>query len=232
MSEEKYSGSYIKAMCTMIARGDISDIDTFKKYIQYADLDTPISAINCELDMLLGVDIQNINPKYYISDFGSEKKYAPIDLILYSCVCNKTYYTYKKELLKEIIKLDFIDFSNICKTLEYSVSKGDLELFNTLVSLNPNFNIKYSALRTGEPLSILNNCLSLAMCRLTINEEHVSKYYPRDIFNYLTSLNNVDFSLLKGTEVILEVLLNIKDIDDNVDIFKKVKDTVTNYKKI
>ena len=94
MSEIKYLNDYIKAMCTMIARGDITDIDTFKEYLQYADLDPPVKAKYSELDMLFGINLNSLNPKYYISDFGSEKEYAPIDLILYSCICNKSYYTY------------------------------------------------------------------------------------------------------------------------------------------
>ena len=231
MSEIKYSNDYIKAMCTMIARGDITDIDAFKEYLQYVDLDTPVKAKHLELDMLFGINLNSLNPKYYISDFGSEKEYAPIDLILYSCICNKSYYTYKKDLLKKIIKIDSIDFSNVYKTLNYCVAKGDLELFNLLISLNPDFNIKCSKLRNGEPISILDDCLSLAICRLTINGEYVSRYYPKEIFNTLLSLENVDYTLLKSTKGILEALLNVEDIDieNSPNIFEKAREAVENY---
>lgn len=231
MNEIKYSTNYIKAICTMIARGDITDIDTFKEYLQYADLKTPIKAVYLELDMLFGVNLDTLNPKYYISDFGSEKEYSPIDLILYSCVCNKSGCLYKKELFKEILKIDSIDFSNVSKTLSYSVSKGDLELFNLLMSLNPDFNIKYSSLRNGEPISILDECLSVAICRLTVNGEPVSKLYPKYIFNTLVSLEDIDFSLLKSTKAVLEVLLNVENIDiyNSPNIIKQAIEAVENY---
>lgn len=233
MNEIKYSTDYIKAMCTMMARGNIADIDTFKKYLQYADLKTLVKATHSELDMLFGINLDDLNPKYYISDFGSEKEYSPIDLMLYSCICNKSGYLYKKELFKEILKIDSIDFSNICKTLSYSVSKGDLELFDLLVSLNPDFNTKYSALRTGEPISILDECLSVAICRLTINGESISKLYPKEIFDTLASIKDIDFSLLRSTKAVLEVLLNIENIDiaNSPNIIEKAIEAVENYNK-
>ena len=39
MESIKYGDTYIKSMCTMIARGDILDIEMFRKYLEYADLD-------------------------------------------------------------------------------------------------------------------------------------------------------------------------------------------------
>lgn len=234
MNEIKYSTDYIKAMCTMIARKDITDIDTLKEYLQYADLDTPVKANYHELDMLLGINLKDFNPKYYKMHHTYEKEYAPIDLILYSSICNKPRQPYEKgfsyttELFKEIIKIDSIDFSNICKTLSYSVSKGDLELFNLLISLNPDFNIKSSALKNGEPISILDECLSTAICRLAVNGEPVSRLYPKEIFNTLISIENIDFSLLKSTKVVLEVLLNVEsiDIDNTPNIIKKAIEVV------
>ena len=233
MDNRKYTDGYVKGLCTMISRGDILDIETFKNYLEYLDLDTSISAVNAELNMLLNIDLNSFNPKYYISDFGSIKEYAPIDLILYSCVCNNTYYTYKRNLLKEILSIETIDFSNIYITLEHAVSKGDLELFNLLISLNPDLNLKCSSLKTGEPISILDNCLSLAICRLTINGEYTAKNYPKEILEYFLSLKNVDFSMLVSTKIILEVILKIdaETIENNSNIFKQVKFAVENYNK-
>ena len=233
MNNEKYTDGYIKGLCTMISRGNILYVDTLKNYLEYADLKTPIRAVNSELNMLLDIDLEKFNPKYYISDFGSTKDYAPIDLILYSCVCNDRYLTYKKELLKEIIKINSIDFSNIYKVLDYAVSKGDLELFNLLISLNPDLNLQCSSLKTGEPISILDNCLSLAICRLTINGDDIAKSYPKEILEYFLSLDNVDFSTLISTKLILEIVLDTDDvrIDNNPNIFEKIKLAIESYKK-
>lgn len=234
MSEIKYSSDYIKAMCTMIARGDITDIITLKKYLQYVDLDTMVKANYHELEMLFGINLKNFNPKYYELHNTYEKKYAPIDLILYSSISNKPNSLYRRELLystelfEEIIKIDSIDFSNICTTLSYAVSNGDLELFKLLISLNPDFNIKHSALKNGEPISILDECLSTAICKLTVSGESVARLYPKEIFNTLVSIENIDFSLLKSTKVILEVLLNVEniDIDNKPNIIKKAIEAV------
>lgn len=233
MNSEKYSDGYIKGLCTMISRGDILNVDTLKNYLEHADLKTPIKAVNTELNMLLNIDLENIKPKYYISDFGSIKEYSPIDLILYSCVCNKHYGCYKKDLFNSVIEMKNLDFSNISKVIEYAVSKGDLNIFSSLVSLNPNYNLVYSNLRTGEPLSILDNCLGIALCRLTINDEHISKSYPKEILEYLISLEDIDYSLLLSTKLILESFFNIENIniENNPNIFEKIKDAVNTYNK-
>ena len=232
MNTKKYEGNYVKAVCTMISRGDISNINDLKEYLKYMNFDSPVRAIYSELNMLLGVETESINPEYYISDFGSEKEYSPIDLILYSCVCNNAFSIQKKELLKEIIKLDSIDFSNVSRTLEFAVSKGNLELFEMLVKLKPNYNTKYSILRNGDFSSILDSCLTIAMCRLTINGESTSRSYPKEIFDYLISLKDeADLSLMKPTKSILECFEEFSGIKPSSDIFNDVKMAVENYKK-
>lgn len=233
MNEVKYTDGYVKGLCTMISRGDILNKETLYKYLNYLDTHTEVEFVNSELNMLLNIDSKNFNPKYYISDFGSIKKYSPIDLILYSCVCNEYYSFYKKELFDNIIKIEYLDFSNICKVLEHAVSKGDLNLFNSLIALNPNYNLVYSHLKTGEPLSILDNCLSIALCRLTINDKCISENYPKEILEYLISLKDVDYSLLLSTKLILESFFNIENIniENNPNIFEKVKDAVNIYNK-
>lgn len=230
MNDKKLTNEYIKCICTMIARGDINTIDRLKMFLNYADLDTPITISHYELNMLLGINTDDINPEYYNTD--NTKKYYPIDLILYSCLCNEYFYFSKKELFKEIIKLENMSFYNIAKTLEFCVSKGNLELFKILNKLDINYNYKYTQLKNGEYISILDNCLSIVICRLTINGTEISRVYPKEIFYYLINLKDVDFSLLKSTKIILETLLDSENIklEDNAIIFEKAKEIVENYK--
>ena len=231
MNKVKYTDGYVKGLCTMISRGDILNKEILYKYLKHLDMHTEVEFVNAELNMLLNIDLENFNPEYYIIDFGSIKKYSPIDLILYSCVCNKDYSFYKKELFSNIIEMKDLDFSNINKVLEHSVSKGDLNLFNSLVNLKPNYNLVYSYLKTGEPLSILDNCLSIALCRLTINNKSISENYPKEILEYLISLKDINYNLLLSTKLILENFFEIKDIDIeiNPNILEKLKDAVNTY---
>lgn len=231
MNKEKYSGDYIKSLCTMIARGNILDINTLTKYLEYADLDTPVKILSMELDMLFGTNLEFLNPKYYNYMSTDSKEYNPVDLILYSCICNSTCYTYKKNLFKEIIKIESINFSNLHKTLDYIVSEGNLELFKLLTELNLDFNMAYSPLKNDENISILDNCLALAICRLTINGSDISRHYPKEIFSYLISLEDVDFTLLKITKIILKTLLNldIAELENDYTIFEKAREVVEKY---
>lgn len=238
MESIKYGDTYIKSMCTMIARGDILDIEMFRKYLEYADLDRLVEVSTFELDMLFGVNIDKISPKYYICDSDFERKYYPIDLILYSCVCNKYFYSQKQELLKDILQLENIDFSCISKTLEYVVSVGDLELFKLLNSIdNINYNYKCYKLRNGEPYSILDNCLSLVVARLTINGEFIARSYPREILEFFLSMDkgSIDLELLKTTPIMIKCIDNKSDeylsnVTSIEDLFCDIKNLVNNYK--
>ena len=234
MESIKYGDTYIKSMCTMIARGDILDIEMFRKYLEYADLDRLVEVSIFELDMLFGVNIDKISPKYYICDSDFERKYYPIDLILYSCVCNKYFYSQKQKLLKDILQLENIDFSCISKTLEYAVSVGDLELFELLNSIDNNY--KCYKLRNGEPYSILDNCLSLVVARLTINGEFIARSYPREILEFFLSMDkgSIDLELLKTTPIMIKCIDNKSDeylsnVTSIEDLFCDIKNLVNNY---
>ena len=243
MENMKYTDGYIKSLCTMISRGDVLNIETFLKYLEYADLENPIKATSMELDMLFGSDnLHNSSPKYYICGPTSEKFYSPVDLIVYSCVCSKSYSFYKEELLNEIIKIEWLDFSNLSKTLDYVISKGDLKLFNLFVGLNPDFNIVHTYLRNGMRSSVLDNCLSLAMARLTINDEDIFLNYPKEILEYLLSIdkNSIDFELMKVTRTLGTSLLEVSGIegeylsfysDIDTNLLKDVKLMVENYRE-
>lgn len=224
MEDIKYTDGYIKSMCVMISRGDILDIDSFLKYLEYADLENPIKASSFELDMLFGSDnLHELNPKYYTD----ERFYSPVDLILYSCISSSRYSFYKKELLSKIIEIKSLDFSNLSKTLEHVVSKGDLELFNLFVGLKPNFNIVHTYLKNGMLSSVLDNCLSLAMARLTINDKDKFFGYPKEILEYLLSINkdNIDFELMKVTRTMGASLLEISEIGEEYPSFYSDVDT-------
>ena len=237
MENIKYGDTYIKSMATMIARGDIININSFNEYLKYADLDTPVKVSSFELEMLFGSKVDSIVPKYYVCDKDVIKEYYPIDIILYSFMANKWYYPHKMNLLKEVLDMEEIDFSNIARALEYAVSEGDLKLFNLLVSKDINYNAKHYKLRTGEHYSVLDNCLMLAMARMTINGKSVAEKYPREILDYFLSLDidEINFALLRTTMVLLECIVDdsekevMKGISCTEELFNKVREVVYSY---
>ena len=234
MENMKNDETYVKALCVMISRGDILSIEMLNKYLKHVDFNKDIRVTSTELNMLLGVDTSDISPKYYMGEKGFNYNYTPIDLILYSCVCNDIYYSQKYKMLEDILKFDGIEFSSIRKVLEHSVSKGDLKLFKLLNTLDINYNATYDALRDGTPYSILDNCLSLALARLTINGKDVANNYPGEILDYFLSLdsNSIDFDKLKSSLIIYKVIKEEDkvEINDVKTLFEKIEALVSNYK--
>lgn len=217
MATKKYSDNYVKSLCTMISRGDILGIDILMVYLEYIDFNTLINMDYLEVDMLFGnSDINKINPKYYgyVSENKKATEYAPIDLILYSCIYNNNYSYYKRKLLLDILELDFVDFSNISKTLQHVVSTGNLEVFSILMKLNIDWNLAHGCLRNGEEYSVYDNCLSLALSRLTISDN--SSCYPKKILDYLTDIGrkDIDYSLMKTTKIIAETIVSTYNMED------------------
>ena len=118
--------------------------------------------------------------------------------------------------------------------MEHSVSKGDLKLFKLLNTLDINYNATYDALRDGTPYSILDNCLSLALARLTINGKDVANNYPGEILDYFLSLdsNSIDSDKLKSSLIIYKVIKEEDkvEINDVKTLFEKIEALVSNYK--
>ncbi|MBQ8998169.1 MAG: hypothetical protein IJ086_05700 [Clostridium sp.] len=243
MDNKKHSDNYVKAVCTMISRGDIVSIDVLKSYLKYIDLNTPVKTSYLEMDMLLGVNnLSELNPKYYgySSEYNGNKLNYPIDLIIYSCIYNNSYYYHKRRLLEDILKLDDVDFGVIAKSLEYAISNGDLELFRVFMKLNPNFNAVSGYLTTGEEYSVFDNCLSLALARLTIGSEETFNNYPKAILEELMLVDdkNIDFKLMKSTRAIAKVLVDMGELEgmyltlnnEGENLFEDIRLVVENYR--
>lgn len=229
LTDKKLSYVYIKSVCTSIARGDIQDIETIARYIKLINPETLIEISDIELDMLFGINLDKLYEEDYLYDFANLKEYTFIDLILFASICKNSNFDSRKKLFCKILELNKSNPLNLKITLNFIVSNGYLELFNILTSSNINFNNKSLLLKNGEYSSILDECLSITICRLTINKQNHSEETYIKIFNYLVSLENIDDELLVVTKIILQIILKTTENDDI--IFHNMEDIVLGANK-